>query len=287
MKIIPLLLLVTGSAFIGSYSIAESPIEVGDTRAEVMDVLGEPNGVAQTRDYEAYTFDRGQVIFHEGRVRSYSLVSEDEAARLRETAKAEQEERRQEGEALREAMAADSTFAELSPNERLAFWQAFRHRYPEVNARLELGVALRESELERNRSFHESQLRLRESEQMARLGRKQAPHTYGYGAGFPYIFTDPFPPKEKVGIDRFGIDRFARPTPRERFMPLDNIYSQRFSRSEPLRTIPRADLTHPRNPTLRSVPPTRYHHARPAGPGHYYHQQRGYPAPSRSQQHRH
>ena len=59
----------------------EPEIEVGDARAFVIEILGEPEGRMGSEDYELLYFNRGQVELVNGKVTSVNLVSEAEAAK--------------------------------------------------------------------------------------------------------------------------------------------------------------------------------------------------------------
>ena len=80
----------------------DSEIEKGDTRAFVIEMLGEPEGLMGNADYEILYFERGQVVLEGGKVVSAELVSEAEAAQ-RKVARVREAEARQRAadEALR------------------------------------------------------------------------------------------------------------------------------------------------------------------------------------------
>lgn len=145
----------------------EEVITEGATREEVRAELGEPNGYIGSNGHEVYYFDRGDVVFRDGRVSSHTIVSEEEAEERRErTARRHAELRRErderraarraEGLAVKEEHVGDPAFNDLPPRARLAFWETFQHRYPEVDVDLHLAVTREEvreyqAELQRDR----------------------------------------------------------------------------------------------------------------------------------------
>lgn len=226
-------------AMFGIFSTASAEVAVGDSKKSVIDSLGEPTGQAAMNGVEAYTFERGRVLFRNGRVSSYTIVSEEEAESQRESAERQREERLEEGRELRDEKVNDEAFAESSPRERLAFWEAFRQKYPEVDVGLEGVVAARQVEMQQRQEVRDLELRALEAKAMADVPEKAAPSAAPYyGAGFPLVFTDPLQRtgvKGKVDL-RFDERRTLMPrtTPRERALPLQDL--GRFSGVHPLRS---------------------------------------------------
>lgn len=130
----------------------ESEIEEGDTRPFVIEILGEPDGRLGNDKFETLYYDRGTVEFADGKVTSFDLVSEREAferetARLRKqeerqrTAAAAKEERIKDGQAVLKSKLADKEFAATPPSEQVAYWKAFKQKYPEINVSKQLAPA--------------------------------------------------------------------------------------------------------------------------------------------------
>lgn len=211
-------------------------IEVGDTEAQVRQELGEPAGTVAMNGQVAYSFDRGHVVLRDGRVVSHSIVSEAEAQQLREAEEQRRQQRMEEGSALRDRMKEDASFANASARERLAFWEVFRTKYPEVDVSFERSVAARQVLAQEQEASRELQGRLIEAEKMAELADQREPaHPAYYRTGFPLIF-DPFGARvpDKDGF-RHGFksdpgfpvqhEKFVRPSIREQNMPLQSAPS--------------------------------------------------------------
>lgn len=220
---------------------ASAQVKVGDTRESVFDALGEPTGHADSNGMAAYTFDRGRVVMRDGRVVSHDIVSAEEAQSEREERERQREARVEEGRDLRDRMMGDRAFREWSARERLAFWEAFRQRYPEVETGLDHAMADQQVQMEEQQQVREMELRVAEAEKKAELAQKhsQPQAQQAYGSGWPLVFTDTFQPF--AGADRFARAKDLRrrfgddphrlttpvrqpapdpPTARERFMPL-------------------------------------------------------------------
>lgn len=130
-------------------------VQLGDTEADVLNALGEPQGRLKAGPQVILNFRRGVVVLREGRVVAMDVVTDEEAAQKAENraratvarrAHAEQDRLRriEEGTAERERRLADEEFAKLPPAERLAFWTGFRKRYPGVPVDDVLAAAERE-----------------------------------------------------------------------------------------------------------------------------------------------
>ena len=80
----------------------DSEIAKGDTRAFVLEILGEPDGTMGSPRYEVLFYPRGKVVLSDGKVVEVNLISEDEAAR-REAARIREEQERRRAAAQAEA----------------------------------------------------------------------------------------------------------------------------------------------------------------------------------------
>jgi len=206
-------LIGVGSAF--------GEVSVGDTREQVIETLGQPKGYIGSASHQVYYFDRGEVIFRNGLVQSHTLVSQAEAERqdarraeylaARDAAREAEQQRRAEareeriaqGTEIRDQRRNDPMFAALPPAERLAFWQVFRQRYPEVDVDFELAVAMQQAravhaeqqaELAREQRLRELEQRVVEAENQARLAEREAQRVRDrryydgyYGYGYPVV----------------------------------------------------------------------------------------------------
>ena len=130
-------------------------IQIGDPRERVLDRLGDPVGRVVIRGREWMTYPRGQITLTEGRVTAVDLASEEEVRIGQEKAAQDREAREAaavaararritEGTALLERARADEAFAGSPASTRLAYWQQFSRRFPEVDVSLELTTALGE-----------------------------------------------------------------------------------------------------------------------------------------------
>lgn len=151
----------------GGLTSVRAEVSVGDTPQEVLQTLGEPSGYIVSEDFQIYYFDRGSVIFRDGVVESHSIVSKTQAARRREARQQEQEayqqekaREREEARALREQMRGDPDFNALPPSARLAFWQIFQQKFPEIDVDLDYSVALQEARLAQAGKIEEQDARL-------------------------------------------------------------------------------------------------------------------------------
>lgn len=232
------------AAIFGSGTATLAQVAVGDTREEVLEALGEPTGYVEVNGKEAYSFARGHVILRDGEVVSHAIISEEEAQNRLEATERRREERLEEGLAIRDRMQADEDLAAAPPRERLAFWEVFHQRYPEIDVTFEHSLAAREVKAEEQDEVRDLELRLVEAERMAVLAEEHQPQVTPqyYGSGFPLFFDD-FHSSFRFKDHRFKTDSGrARqfqvrepapmpPTARERAMPLQS-YPQAFGRAD-------------------------------------------------------
>ena len=120
----------------------------GDTTDDVIAKLGKPQGSMTRGKLTTYYYDRGMVYFIDGRVQSATLVTPEEAARLRREQDKADEQRRVQLAAQQKATAdgleernehhADATFQARPASERQAYWQSFHKRHPDIDVSAEL-----------------------------------------------------------------------------------------------------------------------------------------------------
>jgi hypothetical protein len=175
---------------LGGISAAAPATQVnkGDTIAEVIEKMGEPQGVLKHGGWLTYYYARGYVDFMDGRVQRTDLVSPEKAAQIKaERARAEEESRRQaeaarqrladEGKAQLSARLADKDFAARPPTERLASWQEFSTRYPYTDVRDQISQATAEADAaqqQRNRTEQLAALAARVAAIQKRFGELDA-----------------------------------------------------------------------------------------------------------------
>lgn len=178
-------------------------VTVGDSRAAVTQELGEPEGRMKFGAMEVLTYERGEVELEDGVVIREGIISAEEAETRRIRREAEEAERRErliaEGTALKEQRLADPGFHTSTATHRVAFWESFRKKYPDVPVdKVSYDAARKEFELEQaaekakvqearriadmERKLQEAEARAREAEQEASQSRKTI-YTHG---GFVY-----------------------------------------------------------------------------------------------------
>lgn len=151
---------------------AEPEVRPGLTRAEVVELLGEPRGLIESGEVVWLFYDRGQVRLRADRVVEASLVSSAEVAAREEAREAERERRREAGEVLLARALADPGFLARPASERVRFWQNFRQRHPEINVNDPYLAALEEARVDAENARQERRItdlerRVREAEEQA------------------------------------------------------------------------------------------------------------------------
>ncbi len=128
-----------------------SPISEGDSKEQVLEELGQPNGAIGSDRFRILYFERGEVYLRDGLVERTELVSPEKAkerriareerrAERRLARERERQERIEEGESIRDEKLISDSFIERPARERLAFWRTFSRHYPEVDVSFELDV---------------------------------------------------------------------------------------------------------------------------------------------------
>jgi hypothetical protein len=203
---IPNLLLLVAALFAGP-AVAIGAISVGDTHQQVMNVLGKPSGYIGSDSFQVYYFDRGEVVFRNGRVESHSIVSQEEAERkqrereldqaaraaeraaLAELQAENREKRIAEGTSIRNERRSNPQFNALPASARLAFWQTFMQKFPDVDVEFDYAVALQEARVEHSakvaaqqqeQRMQELERRVRDAEGQARLAEREARYRADY-----------------------------------------------------------------------------------------------------------
>ena len=206
-----------------------SAVDRGATPDAVRAELGEPDGQLLLGARLLYTYPRGEVEFISNAVVRAELISAEqlalrqaaqqaEADRQRAWAEARRELRLQEGSDALARLRSDTAFPLRPASEQVAWWQAFRQRYPEIGVDASYSEALRRMELE------ERELRVAQAErqQVADLERRVAEaearaaeadrasrrRSFTYDCGPRYPVYIPYP----VTVVR----RDCTPAPRER-----------------------------------------------------------------------
>lgn len=166
------------------FSVSAEEISVGDPLDRVYEILGVPDGYMQIDDREWVYYDRGKITAREGVVESVSLVSQDEADRVRARDEAEwravqarRAARVREGERIRNQVLSDARFLSMTAAQRVSYWEGFQQQYPEVNIDGVYQATRREYQRDQDqqrlaqaeqRRLSELETRVREAEQRAR-----------------------------------------------------------------------------------------------------------------------
>ncbi len=138
-------------------------IEVGDSREEVIQEVGQPQGTMLSSRMETLFYERGTVTLRDRKVVHARLKTAEEVVRekarrrkeavARKVAQEQERERRiEEGKALKAWATNDSEFKQSSPAERLDYWRKFQKTYPKISVGEEIASAEREKlEMEREK----------------------------------------------------------------------------------------------------------------------------------------
>jgi hypothetical protein len=113
---------------------------IGDTREVVIKKIGKPVGRLSMGDKEILSYPRGFVEFRDGGVTAVKMIGAEEAAALQQkreqaalSAATESAQRVQEGKDERNRLMEDPDFANKSAAEKVAVWEEFRRKYPDVS----------------------------------------------------------------------------------------------------------------------------------------------------------
>lgn len=140
---------------IGAGSALAQSVQMGDTEAQVRDVLGKPKGCLVSENVTMLSYPHGIVTLVDGQVTTNTLVSAADAKQKSEqrsqaeaarkaAAQAEREKRQAAGMAELQRLQGDASFTNRPPSERLAEWERFHNKYPEVGADQELSAVRKE-----------------------------------------------------------------------------------------------------------------------------------------------
>jgi len=144
---------VAGAGLIAALAYGEPPPSAnpGDTSADVIAKLGKPQGSMTRGHLTTYYYDRGLVYFIDGHVQSASLVTPEEAARLRREKDQADRLRREQIATQQQAAAAGQAEAQASRTnaellarpaaDRRIYWEDFHQRYPEIDVSAEVAAA--------------------------------------------------------------------------------------------------------------------------------------------------
>lgn len=137
---------------LGTQMADAAEVKLGTSRAEVVDILGNPDGTVTMGKLEFLQYERGTVELEDGVVTSSTVVSEAEHERRLEANRKQAEEatrqaemRRanllREGRAEKERVLADNSVSQLPADDQVRYWQKFAKTYPDVDVTVELADA--------------------------------------------------------------------------------------------------------------------------------------------------
>lgn len=142
MKLYPLILVMVLPLMMSARDIA-----IGDSAAQVREVMGAPRGQLHVGDRELLYFDRGEVELNEGRVSRVGLRSPDEqnvfeSKQAAAAARTDEARNRlmEEGRVLMATKLSDPVFQATPYSYQVSFWENFSHRYPDVSTAEQLLV---------------------------------------------------------------------------------------------------------------------------------------------------
>ena len=142
----------------------EVQLRKGDDKEKIRELLGEPNGFMESKRHGVYYYDRGEVHTRDGKVTIIDLIRPEELEIRRNKAEEERALRKAEGEEVLAEILEDDFFPLIDAADRVAFWERFHVKYPEVD----IGIPYTKARLQAEREAEER----REAERLARLERR-------------------------------------------------------------------------------------------------------------------
>lgn len=150
-------------------ALAESEIHPGDSREQVISLLGEPQGSVQMETAEWLLYPRGKLRLVEGRVIESSLLSPEAfqeqqeieqrlQAQKEKRERIERQERIRKGRTVKDRILTDAGYFSKSADERIQIWSTFQQQYPEVDVRSELSLARRDQERDARQAVQSRQI---------------------------------------------------------------------------------------------------------------------------------
>ena len=186
-------------------------IAPGATLRDVLAELGQPRGYIRSEGYLFLDYERGKIelqsnvvvkatLMSEQELADYKVLAAKQAEQDRLLAEARRVQRISEGTRVRSLKLADPYFMGLPASERVAYWRAFRVKYPEVDIETEYAVAMREYEIElaeqardaaHARDVADLERRVEEAEREAEAARHAQARAEAYSRYFGYSYVRP------------------------------------------------------------------------------------------------
>lgn len=157
----------------------DSRIRRGDDASKILEVLGEPSAFIESRQRGVYYYARGEVHTRDGKVSIVRLMRPEELEKRRVAERKESRLRKAEGERKLAEILDNELFPTISAAERVAFWERFHRRYPEVDIDIHLAKARTQARLDAEEAEEEARIvrleqRVRRAEQEASRARREA-----------------------------------------------------------------------------------------------------------------
>lgn len=133
-----------------------APVEIGDSRQEVEEQLGRPQGIAQGGEIDVWMYPRGEIEFQGDRVTGVKWMAESDYQAKLQGIRTQALQRKQAEEATARAqkrqagtrkkeILADSEYADMTAAEQVAVWDEYYKAFPNAeqsDAQLEAQTAL-------------------------------------------------------------------------------------------------------------------------------------------------
>ncbi len=221
--------IMIGNLLAGFMAYADVQVAIGASRAEVIESLGQPEGVLRMGGIEWLSYSRGTVKLERDRVIEAELVSVAEGDARRSARIAARQahadaiaRHTQHGMDIKAARLSDPDFLSLPAVTQADYWRSFHATYPGVPVDMEYQLAVARAEQEYNlrleyqtqeQRMNELEMRLADAEWNARHTQViyTSPYRYHYWNGpicreRPHIIQpSPLPVVPKAPV--IGIDK--------------------------------------------------------------------------------
>jgi hypothetical protein len=133
-------------------------VQTGDTREEVEEQWGRPQGTVRAGDLDIWTYPRGEIEFQDDRVIQVNWMTESDykakqqgirtqALERKKAKEATARAQREEAEARKNEILADSEYATWTSAEKVAVWDEYYKSFPtaeKIGAQIEAQTALKQ-----------------------------------------------------------------------------------------------------------------------------------------------
>lgn len=181
---------------------------VGDTYADMVAELGQPQGAIEMGDKTIFFYPAGNVIVADTTVTKVELKTPEQLARdaevraiqakdWQERVVQQTEQKKKRGTELRDRAVADPAFLALTSGEQLAHWRRFQQQYPEVDvteivAPLSERYAAEQAELAKLAKLQEQETKIAELEQRVAEAEQKAEAVTNQPSYYANFSTTPY-----------------------------------------------------------------------------------------------